>query len=244
MRGVVMPNYGVDHHNHEVKEGDTRVSPVFEEYLESILNLTNEGKPAIGARLAERMNVKPATVVGAIDRLGKKGYVTVDEKTKGIQLTDKGREVAISLARRHRLAERLLVDVLGLTWAEAHDEACELEHAISPRVEQALTIFLGNPQTCPHGNPIPGSGAVVDPRSYPLKEAKAGNKVVIAYITEEAEHEPGLLDYLQAHKLMPGAKLLVKGVTPFDDALTAMDAEGHEVTIGSKTAQRIWVVPA
>src|SRR5947207_1091373 len=158
-----MANYGVDHHRHENQEGEDKVSPMAEEYLESILNLTTEGKPAIGARLAERMNVKPATVVGAVDRLKKDQLVVVDEKSKEISLTDKGRKIAVSLTRRHRLAERLLVDVLGLNWAEAHDEACELEHAISPRVERALTEFLGNPQTCPHGNPIPGSGAVVDP---------------------------------------------------------------------------------
>src|SRR4051812_43974979 len=157
-----MPNKGLDHHNHEPREAE-KVSPLFEEYLESILNMTTEGRPAIGARLAERMNVKPATVVGAIDRLKKENLVVVDEKTKGITLTSEGREIAISLSRRHRLAERLLVDVLGLSWADAHDEACELEHAISPKVERALTEFLGNPQTCPHGNPIPGSGAIVDP---------------------------------------------------------------------------------
>lgn len=239
-----MPNRGIDHHNHENKEDETKVSPVFEEYLESILNMTSEGKPAIGARLAERMNVKPATVVGAIERLKDKGYVVMDDKSKGVNLTDKGREVAISLSRRHRLAERLLVDVLGLSWAEAHDEACELEHAISPRVEIALTNFLGNPKTCPHGNPIPGSGATITPGCYPLKEAANGSEVIIDHISEEAEHEPGLLNYLQEHKLMPGMKLTIKGGAPFDETLSTINAEGREVTVGIKTAQRIWVIPA
>ncbi len=239
-----MTSRGVDHHNHENKAIDTKVSPVFEEYLESILNMTSEGKPAIGARLAERMNVKPATVVGTIERLKESGYVVVDDKSKGVNLTEKGREVAISLSRRHRLAERLLVDVLGLSWSEAHDEACELEHSISPRVEQALTEFLGNPQTCPHGNPIPGSGAVIDPASLPLKEAPVGSQVIVSYISEEAEHEPGLLKYLQENNLVPGMKLEIKELAPFDETLTAVTIEGHRVTVGSKTAQRIWVVPA
>ena len=83
-----MPTRGLDHHNHENKDDEAKVSPVFEEYLESILNMTSEGKPAIGARLAERMNVKPATVVGAIERLKDKGYVVVDDKSKGVNLTD------------------------------------------------------------------------------------------------------------------------------------------------------------
>ncbi len=239
-----MANHGVDHHNHDHEETEAKVSPLVEEYLESILNMTIEGKPAIGARLAERMNVKPATVVGAVDRLLKDGYVTVDQKTKAINLTGSGRDIAIALTRRHRLAERLLVDVLGLSWADAHDEACELEHAISPRVEKALVDFLQNPQTCPHGNPIPGSGAMVDPACLPLKEALMGSKVVISYISEEAEHEPGLLKYLQEINLMPGCLLQVKGIAPFAETLILVDPTGREVTVGLKTAQRIYVLPA
>jgi DtxR family Mn-dependent transcriptional regulator len=243
MKGKVMTNKGLDHHNHEFKE-EEKVSPLFEEYLESILNMTTEGRPAIGARLAERMNVKPATVVGAIDRLKKENLVVVDEKTKGITLTTEGRTIAISLSRRHRLAERLLVDVLGLSWADAHDEACELEHAISPKVEKALTAFLGNPQTCPHGNPIPGSGASVDPKVLPLRQAEFGTDVRISFISEEAEHEPGLLQYLEENNLIPGTALHIKGVSPFEENLIMINSEGREVTLGTKTAQRIYVVPA
>lgn len=238
-----MPNKGIDHHNHESREAE-KVSPLFEEYLESILNMTTEGRPAIGARLAERMNVKPATVVGAIDRLKKENLVVVDEKTKGISLTTEGREIAISLSRRHRLAERLLVDVLGLSWADAHDEACELEHAISPKVEKALTEFLGNPQTCPHGNPIPGSGASLDPQVRPLRQAEYGTDVRISYISEEAEHEPGLLQYLQDNNLIPGTALHIKGISPFEENLIMAHTDGREVTLGTKTAQRIYVIPA
>lgn len=237
-----MANRSVDHHKHENREND-KVSPLVEEYLESILNLTTEGKPAIGARLAERMNVKPATVVGAIDRLKKENLVVVDERTKEISLTAHGKNIAISLARRHRLAERLLVDVLGLSWADAHDEACELEHAISPRVEEALVKFLNNPQTCPHGNPIPGSGAVIAPNVVSLKRASIGSNVVLSHISEEAEHEPGLLTYLQEHGLTPGAKFQIKGVTPVDEAVIITKPDGLEIALGVKTAQKIYVAP-
>ena len=237
-----MASQHVDHHNHDHDKG--KVTPLVEEYLESILNITSEGKLAIGARLAERMNVKPATVVGAVERLTKEGFVVVDQKNKSISLTDTGRDIAISLTRRHRLAERLLVDVLGLSWADAHDEACELEHAISPQVEKALVSFLNNPQTCPHGNPIPGSGATVSPDAVPLKDATMGSDVIISFISEEAEHEPGLLRYLEENNLLPGVKLHLKGTSPFAETLLMTDPNGREVTLGLKTARGIWVIPA
>lgn len=234
-----------DHQHEHATGSDPKVTPTVEEYLESIHNLTvDEGKPAIAARLAERMGVSPVTVFDTLKRLKKDDFVTIDEKSKEITLTSRGTEVAVSLARRHRLAERWLVDVLGLDWEEAHEEACRLEHAISPRVEKALTVLLGNPQTCPHGNPIPGSGAVIDPATHPLNQAAAGSEVIVSRIGEEAEHEPGLLKYLQEYNLVPGVKLHVKGASPFNDALTAINSEGREITVGIKTANKIWVVPA
>ena len=236
-----MPNH---QHEHTASD-DPKVTPTVEEYLESIHNLTvDEGKPAIAARLAQRMGVSPVTVFDTLKRLKKDEFVIIDEKSKEITLTERGTEVAVSLARRHRLAERWLVDVLGLSWDEAHEEACRLEHAISLRVEKALTLHLGNPQTCPHGNPIPGSGAVIDPATRPLDEVAAGSDVVISRIGEEAEHEPGLLKYLQEYNMMPGVKLHVKGASPFNDVVTAINNEGREITVGVKTANKIWVVPA
>lgn len=228
---------------------DPKVTPTVEEYLESIYNLTiDEGKPAIAARLAQRMGVSPVTVFDTLKRLrGEEGksipYVIVDEKTKEITLTERGKEIALSLARRHRLVERWLVDVLNLDWDEAHEEACRLEHAISPRLEKALTAHLGNPQTCPHGNPIPGSGAIIDPATHPMDAAAAGSDVIVSRIGEEAEHEPGLLKYLQEYNLIPGVKLHIKGASPSNDTLTAINNEGREVTLGIKTANKIWVLP-
>ncbi|NWJ48332.1 MAG: metal-dependent transcriptional regulator [Chloroflexi bacterium] len=224
---------------------DPKVTEVVEEYCESIHNMTlEEGKPVIAARLAERMNVSPPTVNATINRLKDHGFVMVDEKSKGIRLTELGEEVALSLSRRHRLLERLLVDVLEFDWEAAHEEACRLEHAISPSVEKALTRFLGNPKTCPHGNPIPGSGFILPEEAHPLDQTPIGVKVVLLRITEEAEHEPGLLRYLQEHHLMPGVIFTVKSSSPFRETLSAMTEEGHEVTIGIKIASKIWVTPA
>jgi DtxR family Mn-dependent transcriptional regulator len=232
--------------NKNADHKDFKITETVEEYCEAIYNLTkDEGKPAIAARLAERMNVSPVTVFDTIKRLKDKPYflVIVDEKTKEISLTKLGEEIALSLARRHRLVERFLVDVLGYDWDEAHEDACRLEHAISPRFEKALTKLLNNPTTCPHGNPIPGSGAIIDPATRPLDTDLVGHEVIVAQISEEAEHEPGLLSYLQEYNFKPGVEFYIKSVSPFNDTLTAVRKDGREVTIGVKVAQKIKVTP-
>jgi DtxR family Mn-dependent transcriptional regulator len=234
-----MPTNALSEQNKEPK-----ITEVVEEYCESIHNMTmEETKPVIAARLAERMNVSPPTVFATINRLKDNGFVTVDDKTKEIRLTESGEQIALSLARRHRLLERLLVDVLEFDWEAAHEEACRLEHAISPKVERALTKFLKNPETCPHGNPIPGSGFILPESSQPLDKIEAGTDVVVARITEEAEHEPGLLKYLQEHSIVPGVTLKVKGSSPFRETVSAITVEGREVTVGIRIASKIWVTP-
>ena len=224
-------------------EPELQVTPAIEEYLETIHNLNSEGKPAIGARLAERLNIKAASVVGMISELKRKDFVSQDDHSKELHLTQKGEKIAISLARRHRLVERLLVDVLQMSWDEAHDEACRLEHHISLQVERALTTYLHNPTTCPHGNPIPGSGGVLRSDSQTLDTFGAGKRVEIDRIGEDAEHEPGLLKFLQSHKLMPGVQFEVKGATPYNETLVLVNEANQEITLGKKTAGKIWAVP-
>lgn len=237
-----------DTSEHEVvvpkKVKEFKITEIVEEYCEAIHNLTiDEGKPAIAARLAERMNVSPVTVFDTIKRLKDNELVLVDERTKEITLTTAGEEIALSLARRHRLTERFLVDVLGYGWEDAHEDACRLEHAVSPRMERALTAYLHNPTTCPHGNPIPGSGAIIDPNTRPLDTDLVGKDIIITQISEEAEHEPGLLAYLQEYNLKPGVECHIKNVSPFNDTLTVVRSDGREVTIGLKVAQKIRVTP-
>src|SRR5690349_18623414 len=140
-----------------------RVSETIEEYCEAIHNLSlDEGGPVKAVRLAERMNVTGPTVFTTLQRLQRAGLLEVEARTRAVKLTDKGEEIAFKLSRRHNLLERFLVDHLGLGWEVVHDEACRMEHAMSPLVEEALYKFLNYPTTCPHGNPIPGSG-FVDP---------------------------------------------------------------------------------
>jgi len=127
--------------------------PAFEEYCETIFELAEDDLEVIQARIAERLEVSRPAVSEMIKRMEKEGLVTSD--AEGISLTADGRDLASSVVRRHRLAERFLTDVLGLTWTEAHHEAGKWEHVISPSVEDALNRLLGSPTTCPHGNPIP-----------------------------------------------------------------------------------------
>src|SRR5437773_6032808 len=127
-----------------------------EEYLETILEIEEEGIPPIRARLVERLGISAPAVSETVNRLVEQGYAQLLDD-RSLRLTPKGRALAVSIVRRHRLAERLLTDVIGLEWEKVHREADRWEHAISADVEEKLVLLLGDPATCPHGNPIPGS---------------------------------------------------------------------------------------
>src|SRR5256886_12687805 len=127
-----------------------------QDYLGAIYDLaSSSGKPVIGARLAKHMGISAPAVTEAIHRMARGGYVKIG-RGKQLVLSNKGRQIAEVMARRHRLLERWLTDTLGLNWTDAHEEAHRLQHALSPRVEDRLAELLGMPSTCPHGNPIPG----------------------------------------------------------------------------------------
>src|SRR3954449_5330734 len=145
-----------------------------EEYLENILEIEEEGTRVMRARLVERLGLSAAAVSEIVGRLADNGYVELaDDRT--VSLTTKGRELATTVVRRHRLAERLLVDVIGLEWEKVHREADRWEHVISDDVEEKLIALLGDPATCPHGNPIPGSAQVLpEVHVLPLSEAVLG----------------------------------------------------------------------
>jgi DtxR family Mn-dependent transcriptional regulator len=167
--------------------------PAFEEYCEAIFELREDDVEVIQARIAERLEVSRPAVSEMIRRLADEGLVTVDKGR--ITLTGDGATVAERVVRRHRLAERLLTDVLGLSWAEAHAEAGKWEHVISERVEEALVGLLGAPTTCPHGNPIPGSGYEAPPTTS-LAAVASGGSFRVERIPEELEFTPGVLDFL------------------------------------------------
>ena len=214
------------------------ITPAVEEYLEAIYKMSQEEGPVIAARLAERMSVSPPTVADMLRRLSKNGFIGVDRK-QGVVLTRKGTEAAETLVRRHRLAERMLTDVLGLGWDEVHDEACRLEHAISDQVEEKLAEKLGNPETCPHGHPIPGSKAAKAHRKppRPLSDLRVGDEAVIERVSEE---EPQLLHYLATLGLLPKARIRVREIAPFRGPML-VKVGSAQYALGQEVASKIMV---
>jgi DtxR family Mn-dependent transcriptional regulator len=210
-----------------------------QDYLAAIYDLGASKGPVIGARLAKHMSISAPAVFEAIQRLTRGGYVRVG-RGKAVSLTPKGREIAEVMARRHRLLERWLTDTLGLNWTDAHEEAHRLEHAISPRVEERLATMLGMPSTCPHGNPIPGMPSPVPVEPFPLAQAKAGVTVVVERITEEAEADKNLLEYLWRADVRPGRRLRVVEVAPWAGTIT-LAGDGRTIVLGLPAAAKIWV---
>jgi DtxR family Mn-dependent transcriptional regulator len=210
-----------------------------QDYLAAIYDLAGSGRPVIGARVAKHMGVSAPTVTEAMHRLTRGGYVKVG-RGKSLTLTPRGREIAEVMARRHRLLERWLTDTLGLNWTDAHEEAHRLEHAISPRVEERLAELLGMPSTCPHGNPIPGMATPPRVEPFPLAQAREGTAVVVERITEEAEADKKLLEYLWRNDVRPGRRLTVVEVAPWAGTISTA-GDGQTITLGLPAAAKIWV---
>jgi DtxR family Mn-dependent transcriptional regulator len=171
-----------------------------------------------------------------IKRMQVEGFVSVDGST--INLTVDGRRLAEQVVRRHRLAERLLTDILGLSWADAHVEAGKWEHVISEPVERAINRLLDNPTTCPHGNPIPGSEYAA-PAAVALSDLPVGTAFTVTRIPEELEFTPGLLEFLEDAAVQPGHSGVVTAVSP--DHTTTVEIAGRHVGIGAFATARILV---
>ncbi len=210
--------------------------PAFEEYCECIFELEEDDVDVIQARIAERLQVSRPAVSEMIRRLEAEQLVTMHD---GIQLTSRGLELAQSVVRRHRLAERFLTDLLGLSWSEAHHEAGKWEHIMSDSVEQAMDRVLGSPTTCPHGNPIPGSSYAA-PDSTPLASIEVGQRFTVNRIPEELEFTPGLLDFLEASNILPGRSGVLTAASP--DGTVTVEIGGRHVGVGAFASARILVM--
>ena len=210
--------------------------PAFEEYCEAIFELAEDDVEVIQARIADRLMVSRPAVSEMIKRLESDGLVSIDHNS--ISLSASGQRLAERVVRRHRLAERLLTDVLGLSWADAHKEAGKWEHVISQPVEEALVRVLGDPTTCPHGNPIPGASYVA-PASSPLSDIAVGAGFVVSRIPEELEFTPGLLEFLEEADVVPGRKGTLTAASP--DGTTTVEIDGRHIGIGAFASQRILV---
>ncbi len=212
-----------------------------DEYLEAVYILESEGMAAIGARLAEHVGVRPPSVTEAIRRLEKQGWVKMDEHHV-VQLTPEGRSRAEGLVRRHRIAERWLTDVLGLDWAQADLEAAKLSFAFSDDVANRLSVLMDSPSTCPHGNPIPGTGSAPVFEGQRLDFAPAGVELEVERVVEHAEVDLKLLRYLWGQGLVPGARVTVVDRTPGAGTIT-IRRNGEEVAIGLAAASKVHVRP-
>jgi DtxR family Mn-dependent transcriptional regulator len=210
--------------------------PAFEEYCEAVYELHEDDVEVIQARIADRLMVSRPAVSEMIKRLEHEGLVTIDHNA--IALSKDGMRLAERVVRRHRLAERFLTDMLGLSWAEAHREAGKWEHVISDRVEAAITEVLHDPTTCPHGNPIPGT-AYDAPTTVTLAALEVGDGFTVSRIPEELEFAPGLLDFLEEAAVVPGRQGTITAASP--DGTTTVAIDGRHIGIGAFASQRILV---
>jgi DtxR family Mn-dependent transcriptional regulator len=216
--------------------------PPVEEYLEAIYGIAEEGTPVIQARLVERLGFSAQAVSEMVHRLTADGYLL--RSGRGVSFTEQGQTRAISIVRRHRLAERFLVDIVGLPWHRAHEEAGRWEHVISNDVEARFIEMLGNPTTCPHGSLIPGMGGKLGDE-LPLDEIKLGEEVHLARITEQIETNPEAISYLGLHDVIPGRHVVIRDRAP-DGTMTITvshpnSADGDPVALGPAITAHMFV---
>ena len=206
-----------------------------EMYLRTIYDLEEEGVVPLRARIAERLEQSGPTVSQTVARMERDGLLRV-AGDRHLELTDKGRELATSVMRKHRLAERLLVDIIGLPWEEVHAEACRWEHVMSEEVERRLVRVLDNPTVSPFGNPIPGLNVLGMDQAHTnhdgtnlvrLTELPAGNSVavVVRQLTEHVQGDAALIGRLKEAGVVPNARVMVKTSMGGDVTIVV---SGHE----------------
>jgi DtxR family Mn-dependent transcriptional regulator len=188
-----------------------------EMYLRTVYELEEEGVVPLRARIAERLKQSGPTVSQTVARMERDGLLTV-EGDRHLELTPEGRRHAIAVMRKHRLAECLLIDVIGMEWEEVHIEACRWEHVMSESVERRIVALLGTPTSCPHGNPIPGLdelGAAEPPDLAPaltgaglltLEQAlrQGSPTAVVRRISEQIQPDAGTMRELREAGVQPG----------------------------------------
>ncbi len=216
------------------------LSSAAQEYLLALRVMAGDGSRVTASQVGRRLGVTTQAASEMFRRLIADDLV---EQADGreLVLTDAGRTAADGIFRRHALCEWLLSAVVGLGWAESDEEAARLQGAISPRVEARLDDMLGHPETCPHGNPIDAATARRRPAGVPLSTVEAGQRATIYRITEEAEEDAGLLSYLEARALTPGAPIAVLARSESLDSLT-LDGPRGRATLGLRPAALIRVL--
>ncbi len=217
------------------------LSSAAQEYLLALRVMAVDGSRVTASQVGRHLGVSTQAASEMFRRLGTDGLVS-QAGGRELVLTEPGRAAADAIFRRHALLEWLLTAVIGLGWAESDEEAARLQGAISPRVEARLDEMLGHPEICPHGNPIDAATARRRPPGTFLSACEAGARVTIYRITEEAEEDPGLLSYLEARALLPGAHVTVLARSESLDSMT-LDGPRGRATLGLRPAALIRVLP-
>ena len=207
------------------------------DYVKAIWEVAGSGA-ASTKDVAGRLSIAPPSVTNMFARLQEMGLVEY-ERYRGASLTERGRGEALRLVRRHRLIETFLLEHLGYSWEEVHDEAERLEHAVSDGFTERLADFLGHPGRDPHGGPIPAAdGSLAPDDSFPLGDAVPGQRVRIAKVSDE---DASVLDHLGYRRLVPGRLLSVREVRALDGVVTVEDEDGGSRALGESLARSISV---
>ena len=207
-----------------------------EMYLKTVSELAGPDALAPISALADRLGVSAVSATEMVHRLQEHGLVA-HQPYRGVALTENGQQLAAEVVRRHRLWECFLFERLGLPWDQVHDFACRLEHATVPAVTEALDAYLGLPATCPHGNPIPATTDATADR--PLGTLPVGSLAVVVRVYPETD---GLLSYLAELDLLPGQRVTLREIAPFQGPLVLLTAAGIR-HIGREAAANIYVRP-
>lgn len=216
-----------------------QISQQAEEYLEAIYRLEMKNNLAKTTQLSKKLNVVPGSITNTIESLEKRGYV-IHIPYKGVKLTEKGRKIAASIIRKHRLAERLLTDFIHIKWSNVHEAACKLEHALSPEILNCLETALGNPERCPHGNPIPKeNGEIIEEESMALTELEPGDQAIFLKILEEDQTTLRLLERVP---LSPHSIIKVKS-NKFEKEQVIISIDGISYKLDQKVATLLYVKP-
>jgi DtxR family transcriptional regulator, Mn-dependent transcriptional regulator len=221
-----------------------------EMYLRTVYELEEEGVVPLRARIAERLNQSGPTVSQTVARMERDGLVHVADD-RHLELSDTGRREAIAVMRKHRLAERLLTDVIGLDWEDVHIEACRWEHVMSEAVERRIVALLRKPLVCPHGNPIPGLDelglpfAATDDSSGLVRltdaaRAAAGSPLVVQRISEHVQPDAALMHRLDVAGVRPGRTVRPAAA---DGGLSLTGRDGATLTFGPEVTDHIFVRP-
>ncbi len=213
------------------------LSQSVEDYLKAIYKLEADEKGASTSRIAESLDVSSASATNMVKRLSKMGLVNY-QSYKGATLTTSGRKIALEIIRHHRLLELYLLEVMGYSWDEVHDEAEKLEHHISEQFEDKIAELLDNPTHDPHGDPIPTKdGIMPEMEMEALIDAEEGHRYMVSRVKNQ---DPELLRYLEKIGLLPGAKLTVKEKGPFKGPITLL-VEDKEQVLGNEVAEHICI---